>query len=1157
MTSTETKTFPFWVLVALAVSLLLLLGGDLWLYRTEEAAARQKAAQQLAAIAQLKVDQIVAWRNERLGDAAVLRENPFFIRNVTRFLADPQGLDALEISRYLRSIQAHSHYADILLVDSEGRVRLSLKKHDLHGGFIGALAVALREHTPVFTDLHVEENHPSPHLSVVTPLFSDDKEGALPLGAVVLINDAEQFLYPAIQSWNKPSKTMETLLVRRDGDMALFLNELLHQPQPIPALKLRVPLSQTDTLAVMAIQGRKGFVEGLDYRRIASLAVLLPVPDSSWFLVTKDDTAEILGVWRFRAALLVVLFTVLGGGLGALGLVVWQYNKKAQYQALYTSEARLRASTERHSITLKAVGDGIIATDAQGRVELMNPVAETLTGWKHEDACGRPLSEVFIIVNEETREHVENPVAKTLREGVVVGLSNHTVLISRDGSERAIADSAAPIRDAQDDILGVVLVFRDQTEERWTQRLLQARLILQEYAFAHTLEDLLTKALDEIAILVNSPQGYYHFVAADQEAVTMEQWSTGILHAFPRIERSRGLQRGIDQVKVWAQCVRGGRPVVHNEAVSLPPQQEKIEGLPEEGRHLVVPVKQAGKVVAILGMGKKSGDYTEKDIETVSYLADVTRRLVEQKWAEERLLLSERRYRTLYQSMMDAFVVTDMNGRIRECNTSYCSMLGYTIEELKELRCTDITPARWFDQERRVFNEQVLPLGCSRLYEKEYQRKDGTVFPVELRTFLLLDNNGKPEGLSAIVHDITERRRTEEEQEKLQAQLYHAQKMESVGRLAGGVAHDFNNMLSVILGYAELSLKKIAPSDPLYQDLQAIYSAGRRSADITRQLLAFARKQTIAPRALDLNDTVEGMLKMLRRIIGEDIDLAWLPEVGLWPVHLDPSQMDQLLANLCVNARDAISGQGKITIETKKVTFDRAYCAEHAGFFPGDFVLLAVSDDGCGIDRENMDKVFEPFFTTKEAGKGTGLGLATVYGIVKQNEGFINVYSEPDQGTTFRIYLPRYDGASDECVMEKSVELPLGHGETVLVVEDETAILELSKSMLESLGYVVITADKPSDAVQLAQSYTGTIDLLLIDVIMPEMNGRDLARQLLILRPDIKILFMSGYTANVIVHRGVLDKGVRFIQKPFSAYDLAVGISEALQQEPQIPDTSV
>ena len=258
----------------------------------------------------------------------------------------------------------------------------------------------------------------------------------------------------------------------------------------------------------------------------------------------------------------------------------------------------------------------------------------------------------------------------------------------------------------------------------------------------------------------------------------------------------------------------------------------------------------------------------------------------------------------------------------------------------------------------------------------------------------------------------------------LQAQFVQAQKMESVGRLAGGVAHDYNNVLSVIIGYTEMAMDEVDPAGPLHANLEEVLTAANRATDITRQLLAFARKQTIAPKVLDLNETVEGMLKMLRRLIGEDIDLAWLPGASLWPVKMDPSQIDQILANLCVNARDAIAGVGKVTIETGTVVFDAAYCADHAGFVPGEFVMLAVSDNGCGMDKEMLDKIFEPFFTTKDVDKGTGLGLATVYGIVKQNNGFINVYSEPGKGTTIKIYLPRHEGKAVEIQEESTAEIP-------------------------------------------------------------------------------------------------------------------------------------
>ncbi len=407
--------------------------------------------------------------------------------------------------------------------------------------------------------------------------------------------------------------------------------------------------------------------------------------------------------------------------------------------------------------------------------------------------------------------------------------------------------------------------------------------------------------------------------------------------------------------------------------------------------------------------------------------------------------------------------------------------------------------------------------------------------------------------------DITERKQAAAEKEKLQSQLNQAQKMESVGRLAGGVAHDFNNMLGVILGHTEMALEQTGPGQPLFHNLQEVRKAAERSANLTRQLLTFARKQTVAPKVIDLNKTVERTLKMLRRLIGEDIDLAWRPGKKLTPVKVDPFQIDQILANLCVNAKDAIAGVGKITIQTDVVAFDEAYCAVHAGFVPGKYVLLAVSDNGCGMAPETISHLFEPFFTTKEVGQGTGLGLASVYGAVKQNNGFINVYSEPGQGTTFRIYLPRRQ-AGTPLPSDKAPANPAARGnETILLVEDEPAILEMTTMMLKRLGYTVMAAETPGKAIRLAhehlsayedaQAGSGPIDLIMTDVVMPEMNGRDLAQNLLSLYPGIKRLFMSGYTANVIAHHGVLDKGMYFIQKPFSSKDLGAKLREVLEDK--------
>jgi len=402
------------------------------------------------------------------------------------------------------------------------------------------------------------------------------------------------------------------------------------------------------------------------------------------------------------------------------------------------------------------------------------------------------------------------------------------------------------------------------------------------------------------------------------------------------------------------------------------------------------------------------------------------------------------------------------------------------------------------------------------------------------------EKDGTILGSVVVARDITE-------QKQLVASLIQAQKMESVGQLAGGVAHDYNNALSVIIGFTELAMGQIDPSGALYADLTEILSAAKRSASITRQLLAFARKQVIAPVVLDLNNTIEGMLKMLRHLIGENIDLTWLPIREVWMLKIDPSQVDQILANLCINARDAIADVGKITIETDNVTLDKSYCESHAGFTPGQFVLLAVSDDGCGMDKEMVKKVFEPFFTTKEQGKGTGLGLATVYGIVKQNDGFINVYSELNKGTTFKIYLPRYAGDPEVIESKSTIKNTSGHGETVLLVEDEVSLLRLGKRMLQDLNYKVLSANTPPDAISLAQEYTGEIHLLITDMIMPGMNGRDLEEHIRAICPDIKTLFMSGYTADAIARHGVLEEGVHFLSKPFSLQNLAAKVKEAIE----------
>jgi len=542
--------------------------------------------------------------------------------------------------------------------------------------------------------------------------------------------------------------------------------------------------------------------------------------------------------------------------------------------------------------------------------------------------------------------------------------------------------------------------------------------------------------------------------------------------------------------------------------------------------------------------------YLEKYGVVVTY-GDITERKRVEEALREQLDFSE----SLIETAQTVILVLDPQGRIVRFNPYMEELVGYGLDEVKG--------KDWFETfiksencntVKSVFQKAVGDIQ-TRGNVNPIIAKDGRTILVEWYDKTLKDKYGRTMGILAIGYDITERKQAETERENLQAQLLQAQKMESVGRLAGGVAHDFNNMLGVILGHAELALERAEENHDICSDLKEIQTAAQRSADLTKQLLTFARKQIIEPKLLNLNQTVKQMITMLQRLIGEDIHLIWKPCEALWPVKMDPSQIDQILANLCVNARDAIAGVGKLTIETGMVSFDEAYCNDHAGFIPGDFVLLGVSDNGSGMDKKTLSNLFEPFFTTKEMGKGTGLGLATVYGIVKQNKGFINVYSEPGQGSTFKIYLPRHTAIDPTAPVIHTEQQDPGGNETILLVEDEPAILNMVRMMLERKGYSVLSAATPAEAIALAKIHADKIHLLMTDVVMPEMNGRDLARHLIAVYPDVKLLFMSGYTANVIAHQGVLDEGVSFIQKPFSRADLLVKLRSVLDEatgRPQI-----
>ncbi|HVP77376.1 MAG TPA: PAS domain S-box protein [Thermodesulfobacteriota bacterium] len=522
--------------------------------------------------------------------------------------------------------------------------------------------------------------------------------------------------------------------------------------------------------------------------------------------------------------------------------------------------------------------------------------------------------------------------------------------------------------------------------------------------------------------------------------------------------------------------------------------------------------------------------------------------ITERKQIEEALRKSEENFQKLFDEAPVGYMELDARGCITQVNRTELDMLGYTVEEMLE------QPIWKFVVEEEEARHSVMAklsesMQPGRGLERTYKRKDGTTVPVSIEDAFIQNAEGKVTGIHAVIRDITERKQMEQEKKNLEEQLRQSQKIEAIGRLAGGIAHDFNNLLTVIKGYGQLSLLELKEGDPLRGNLEEIQKSSERAADLTRQLLAFSRRQVMEMKVLDLNTILQNLDKMLRRVIGEDIELVTLLTGGLGRVKIDPGQIEQVVMNLAVNARDAMPSGGKLTIETANVELDEHYARNHIDVEPGRYVMLSVSDTGVGITPEVRDRIFEPFFTTKEKGKGTGLGLSTVYGIVKQSGGNIWVYSEPGHGTTFKIYLPRVDEPLEE-LREKIMREELPHGsETILVVEDEEKVRALTVEILGRQGYRVLDASQGDDALAISEKHKGPIHLFLVDVVMPGISGTELAKHLMSLHPETRILYMSGYTDNVIVHHGVLEKGLNYIQKPFRIDELTRKVREVLDKD--------
>ena len=741
-----------------------------------------------------------------------------------------------------------------------------------------------------------------------------------------------------------------------------------------------------------------------------------------------------------------------------------------------------------------------------------NRFVEEMLGMRAEEIKGKKCYHVVGQYRDDPSRRGEEKICDNCPTEEALKSGSPRKLLRRMRDDLLIENTAVPIRDDKGSITGIMEIIRDVTEE------VQSREKIKRS------RDYLNAVIDNM---------FDGLVVLDRDLRVVEV-NAHFLSVYGR-SREDVLGRPCYEIiyRLDRPCHTLGRP--------CPAGKVFETGRPEVCE--VTHIDPRGEEICLeVGAAPLRGPDGEVDL-VVEVVHDVT----ESRRAEEALRVSEERYSTIFNEARDGIVLVDAEtGRIEDCNPRFEQLTGRSLRELRQMKPWEIRPPEKVEKARKKFHE-LCKKGGGKADDLEFQRPDGTIVPIEFAAKRVELQNRQ--FFHAIVREISERKDAERERERLEEQLRQAQKMEAVGVLAGGVAHDFNNLLTTIIGNAQLAMIELRKDDPVYEDLMEIKKAGEKAAGLTRKLLMFSRKETRRPEILDLNEYLRDMEKMLRRLIREDVDMVMVLEPGLWKVHMDSTQVDQIVMNLAVNARDAMSEGGTLTIETANVELDRAYFLRHAiGNDPGSYVMLAVTDTGVGMDESVRSRMFDPFFTTKERGTGTGLGLATVYGIVKQNGGYIWAYSEPGQGTTIKIYLPRAQEEILESGHRGDEHLEkLAGSETILVLEDDNLVRNMALKVLDRYGYRTLMASNGEEAIRVSRDFDGVIHLLLTDVIMPGMSGKDAADRLQVERPAMKTLYMSGYTHNIIMQKGILPSDIHYIHKPFSPRALAKKVREVIE----------
>ena len=769
---------------------------------------------------------------------------------------------------------------------------------------------------------------------------------------------------------------------------------------------------------------------------------------------------------------------------------------QASRNRLATANKEIRENEERVRLLLDSTAEGIYGLDLDGNFTFCNAAALGMLGYAGaREVLGRNAQALIhhTRAGGEFYPMGESGVFRAIRENRG-SHADDEILWRADGTSFPAESWSYPVR-KDGKLVGAVVTFLDITERKKAG-----------------------EAIRNLAAIVESSEDAIIGKTLDG---TITAWNVGAERLFG-----------------WPSSEAIGRPV----GFHIPPDRH------DEMRVILAKIRRGESIKQLETVRlRKNGARMEVSLSISSIhgaagevvgASSIARDITERNHAEKELRKSEERFRRLFDSNTIGISVAELSGKVLEANDAYLAMIGYSREELLSgvVRWDGMTPAEYRFKDQ-IAVEQLQRTGVAQPYEKELIRKDGTRRPLLIGIAML---EASEKSIIAYTVDLSERR-------KLEEQFRQAQKMEAVGQLAGGVAHDFNNLLTVILGYSDLLAAKLDPGTRRFEELDEIRMAGERAASLTRQLLAFSRQQVLERKVLDVNDLIADLEKMLRRLIGEDVQLVTVLSPALRRVNADAGQLEQVIVNLAVNARDAMPRGGRLTIETANVELDEACSSRHATVQPGSYVMIAVSDTGVGMNGETLAHMFEPFFTTKERGKGTGLGLATVYGIVKQSGGSVWVYSEVGKGTTFKIYLPRAEEGARAEPVPAAEPVSLAGSETVLLVEDEESVRALSCTILKSFGYTVLEAASGKEGLEVARAYPQPIHLLLTDVVMPEMGGSDLASRLEALRPELRVLYISGFTDDAVFRNGLLEKERVFLQKPFTPETLAGKVREALR----------